>query len=225
MLLPNEAAAYDLDQDDACPNKKTHFYEFKEYDTLIKLITNIPINIKSLREKEKSFEQFLIIVDAYQEQPHLIDPFLSDIFDKLISMIKSYMTIQSVDNDALINECFTYMHCLTKMRGFKKIVQYLPHEINDFEPVLNLLARQDMNDVYTWQTRYLLLIWLSIVCMVPFDLSRFNSIDESDNKTILKRFLDVCIVSLGFYITVKVALWKRDRPPDFVIFLIKTVKL
>jgi hypothetical protein len=48
MLLPNEAAAYDLDQDDACPNKKTHFYEFKEYETLNKLIVNIQINIKNL---------------------------------------------------------------------------------------------------------------------------------------------------------------------------------
>ena len=194
--LPNETAAYDLD-DDGCPNKKTHFYEFKEYESLMNLIKNIPTNIKTLRDKEKSFEQYLFIIDSYKEQPHLIDPFLLNIFDKLIELIKDNIKDEgkSAENDALINECFKYMYCLTKMRGFKKIVQYLPHEINDFEPVLNLLARQDMKDVYSWQTRYILLIWISIICMVPFDLSKFDDINEYQNNTILKRFLDVCIVS------------------------------
>ncbi len=197
--LPNEIAAYDLETgEDGCPNKKTHFYEFKEYATLIKLIESLPHNLKLLRDSEKSFEQFLFIVDTYQEQPHLIDPFLNEIFDKLINTIKQNMgdgTVCNKEKDAIINECFKYMHCLTKMRGFKKIVQYLPHEINDFEPVLALLARQDLTDVYSWQTRYMLLIWLSIVCMIPFDLTRFNSINESDNNTILKRFLDIVSVS------------------------------
>jgi hypothetical protein len=202
--LANEAAAYDLEGggsgEDGCPNKKTHFYEFKEYATLIKLIDSLPQNLKLLRDSEKSFEQFLFIVDTYQEQPHLIDPFLNEIFDKLIKTIKENMgdgtaSASSKQNDAIVNECFKYMHCLTKMRGFKKIVQYLPHEINDFEPVLALLARQDLTDVYSWQTRYMLLIWLSIVCMIPFDLTRFNSINESENNTILKRFLDIVSVS------------------------------
>lgn len=191
--LANEAAAYDLEQDDACPNKKTHFYEFKEYEQLIKLIDNIPQHVKELREKEKSFEQFLFIVDTYQEQPHLIDPFLSQIFDKLIDLIKQNM--ETTTNDAVINEAFKYMHCLTKMRGFKKIVQYLPHEINDLEPVLNLLDKQDMKDSDTWYTRYMLLVWLSIICMIPFDLIRFDAVNETQKKTILNRFLDICTVS------------------------------
>lgn len=201
--LPNEAAAYDLDGgEDGCPNKKTHFYEFKEYAILVKIIEQVAQNLKLLRDSEKSYEQFLFIVDTYQEQPHLIDPFLNEIFDKLIDTIKQNMSpalaTPTKESDAIINECFKYMHCLTKMRGFKKIVQYLPHEINDFEPVLALLARQDIKDVYTWQTRYMLLIWLSIVCMVPFDLTRFNSINESDENTILTRFLDIVTVSGTF---------------------------
>ena len=32
------------------------------------------------------------------------------------------------------------------MRGFKKIVQYLPHEVVDFEIVLTLLAKQDIKE-------------------------------------------------------------------------------
>ena len=162
-LLGKEAAENDHEDDDStCPNKKTHFYEFKEHATVIKLIDNLAANLKVLRDGERSFEQFLFICDQYQEQPHLIDPFLAEIFDKLIATVKKCIRKdnESADqafNDQIINECFKYMHCLAKMRGYKKIVQYLPHEISDFEPVLNLLARQNISDVYTWQTRYLLL--------------------------------------------------------------------
>ena len=32
------------------------------------------------------------------------------------------------------------------MRGYKKIVQHLPHEVNDLEPLLELLGRQKIKD-------------------------------------------------------------------------------
>lgn len=184
--LSSEIAAYDLGKRDACHNKKTDFFESKDCDQLMKLIDKIQIN--EVRDKEKSFEQFLSIVDTYQEQSHLIDPFLPKLFGKLIDLIK-----QNIEtNDALINESFKYMYCLTKMKGFKKIVQYLPHEINDLEPVLNLLSRQDMKDPRTWNTRFMLLIWLSTICTIPFDLSHFN---ESHQTAILNRLLDICTVN------------------------------
>lgn len=184
--LSSEIAAYDLGKRDACRNKKTDFSESKDCDQLMKLIDKIQIN--EVRDKEKSFEQFLSIVDTYQEQSHLIDPFLPKLFGKLIDLIK-----QNIEtNDALINESFKYMYCLTKMKGFKKIVQYLPHEINDLEPVLNLLSRQDMKDPRTWNTRFMLLIWLSTICTIPFDLSHFN---ESHQTAILNRLLDICTVN------------------------------
>lgn len=187
----------DSDEDDsACPNKTTHFYEFKEYALLIRTIENLSTNIKDLRKKEKSFEQFLFICDTYQEQPHLIDPFLSEIFDKLIEIVKGCMKNEvSEESNDIINECFKYMHSLAKMRGYKKIVQYLPHEICDFEPVLKLLERQNMRDVYSWQTRFLLLLWLSIICMVPFDLDRFDAIGQDESESILNRLLNISIVS------------------------------
>ena len=192
--LENEAADFDLDNDDQCPDKQTNFYKFKEYDTLISLIEKLPENLKSLREKERSCEHFLLICDTYQEQPHLVDPFLQEIFEKLIKIVKSNMSESA--NDELINEAFKYMYFLTKMRGYKKIVQHMPHENVDFEPVLNLLARQSLDDVFTWQTRYMLLIWLSIVCMVPFDLTRFDLVDENESNTIMQRLLAVCMVKL-----------------------------
>ncbi len=186
--------------DDECPNKRTHFYEFKEFEVIKSLIAKLPSNVNVLRDKEKSFEQFLYIIDCYQEQPHLIDPFLTEIFERLIDLIKANMksVTNSTENEQIVHEAFKYMHTLAKMRGFKKIVQYLPHEVNDFEPILDLLNRQDMKDTDNWQTRYMLLVWLSIVCMVPFDLHRFDGINQ--NNSIMDRLLKITIViSDNFY--------------------------
>lgn len=85
------------------------------------------------------------------------------------------------------------MHMLAKMRGYKRIVQYLPHEIADLEPVVGLLEQQNPKDVELWPTRYMLLIWLSIVCMIPFDLTRFDD-DRQPGEKIKDRLLNVCVV-------------------------------
>lgn len=102
------------------------------------------------------------------------------------------------------------MHLLAKLRGYKRIVQYLSHETSDLEPVIGLLEQQDPKDVDLWPTRYMLLIWLSIVCMIPFDLNRFDSSDGAElgaEKT-KNRILNVCMVfinllSVNFYIKSK----------------------
>lgn len=39
----------------------------------------------------------------------------------------------------------------------------------------------------------MILLWLSIVCMIPFDLSRFDSNDLSDqNQKLMNRLLKAC---------------------------------
>ena len=187
----DEIDGADLDQDDICPSKRTHHYQFKEYSHVMRLIEELPKNLTLMREKERSYEQFLFIADSYQEQPHLIDPYLQEIFEKLIDKIKYAL---KENKEELIDEVFKYMYTLTKMRGFKTVVQFLPHEINDMEPVLGLLARQKIENSDNWHTRYMLLLWLSIICMIPFDLSRFDGTGDKD--AILQRILAVCTVSL-----------------------------
>ena len=40
---------------------------------------------------------------------------------------------------------------------------YLPHEVEDLEKVVTVLQEQDPSDNNTWETRYILLQWLSII--------------------------------------------------------------
>ena len=45
----------------------------------------------------------------------------------------------------------------------------------DLEPTLRYLQRQSTLDFETWQTRYSLLLWLSIIVLIPFDLATVDS--------------------------------------------------
>lgn len=51
----------------------------------------------------------------------------------------------------------------------------------------------------TWETRYMLLLWLSMTCLIPFDLSRLDGHLESDGgkarEPIMDRILAIAKVS------------------------------
>lgn len=63
------------------------------------------------------------------------------------------------------------------MRSFSlgPAVKFFPHEVADLEPTLRYLQRQSPLDFETWQTRYSLLLWLSIIVLIPFDLATVDS--------------------------------------------------
>jgi len=56
-----------------------------------------------------------------------------------------------------------------------KIVKFFSHEVSDFEPALKLLRSIDINDHDKWELRYIMLLWLSILCLIPFDLKTIDS--------------------------------------------------
>lgn len=83
-----------------------------------------------------------------------------------------------------LHKLFQLVYHLCKVRGYKTVVKLLPHEVSDFEPTLQLLQSQDRADHSAWETRYVLLLWLSMLCLVPFDLNTIDSAAESSNGAI-----------------------------------------
>ncbi|KAK9710946.1 Tubulin folding cofactor D C terminal [Popillia japonica] len=164
---------------------------FTEHTEVLEMIANLKNTITSSRSIiERAYERFLDILKQYQEQPHLLDSHIEDILSSMITIIRS----QESDMK-LKHEVFKYMYVVIKVRGYKVIVRQLPHEVADFEPVLQLLESQDAEDSDTWTTRYVLLLWLSIIVMIPFHMSRldgFDSTESNKNKTVMWRVLDVC---------------------------------
>lgn len=55
-----------------------------------------------------------------------------------------------------------------------------------------MLEKQNPNDVETWETRYVLLIWLSIISKIPFPLSRLEVSDVNFEQSITIRILKIC---------------------------------
>jgi hypothetical protein len=75
-------------------------------------------------------------------------------------------------------------------------VQHFPHEIEDLRPILLFMERaQAVHDMTHWQLRYIVLLWLSLICRIPFDLALFDEDGDSSRVSALliatgKQWLD-----------------------------------
>lgn len=124
-------------------------------------------------------ERFLVIMNRYQEQPHLLDPHLEWMMTMLLEFIRGEQSPTS-----LVHLSFKFLYIICKVRGYKIFMQLFPHEVADVHPVLGLLSNQDPSDTETWETRYMLLLWLSMTCLIPFDLYRLDgNLESDDGKT------------------------------------------
>lgn len=87
----------------------------------------------------------------------------------------------------VIKQAFKYLYLISKVRGPKHVVRLFSHEVTDVEPVLGMLSQQNPQDHETWEARYVLLLWLSIVCMIPFDMARFDGLKEAFTGAVERR--------------------------------------
>lgn len=56
----------------------------------------------------------------------------------------------------------------------------------------------------TWETRYMLLLWLSMICLIPFDLARFDgnilSEEGPTRMPTMDRILEIAKVSVVHHV-------------------------
>ena len=57
---------------------------------------------------------------------------------------------------------------LYKVRGHKNVVRHFPHEVEDLVFVLDLL--EGLVPGAAWEIKYVLILWLSIVVIIPFQV-------------------------------------------------------
>jgi hypothetical protein len=62
----------------------------------------------------------------------------------------------------------------------KPIVRFFPHEIADLSIALDYMRLPNglVHEFSQWALRYVILLWLYLICMIPFDLVQF---DEAEN--------------------------------------------
>ncbi|XP_011371946.1 tubulin-specific chaperone D isoform X1 [Pteropus vampyrus] len=140
--------------------------------------------------REGALERFRVIMDHYQEQPHLLDPHLEWMLNLLLDIVQD----KTCPAD-LVHLAFKFLYIITKVRGYKTFLRLFPHEVADVQPVLDLITDQNPKDHETWETRYMLLLWLSMTCLIPFDFSRLDgnlvTEPEQTQKSVMDRILEI----------------------------------
>ncbi|GMH52930.1 hypothetical protein TL16_g01339 [Triparma laevis f. inornata] len=126
-----------------------------------------------------------------------MDPHLEEIMSSLVtpssSMIHSLYSSGTISDDLsntptnegppLLHTYLSLISHLSKVRGYKTIKKLFTHEAVDLEPTLMCLLSQDPQNHALWESRYALLLWLSMLALVPFDICTIDSTSESSTRT------------------------------------------
>ncbi|XP_055971238.1 tubulin-specific chaperone D [Sorex fumeus] len=142
---------------------------FGESEETRALLGRLPAVLNERVAGEALLERFRAIMDKYQEQPHLLDPHLEWMMNILLDLVRDKASPAD-----LVHLAFKFLYIITKVRGYKTFLRLFPHEVADVQPILDMFTTQNPKDHETWETRYMLLLWLSMICLIPFDFSRLD---------------------------------------------------
>lgn len=127
---------------------------------------------------EKVKDRVCFIFQKYQEQPTLLDSLLEALVQPIMNAVKTYLALLMKKEDQNttdeLHALLQIVYQLTKVRGEKYVIQYFPHEVKDLYPALGFLARE-RSDTTNWESRYVILLWLGVIALVPFDLNIIDS--------------------------------------------------
>uniref|UniRef100_A0A6U5ZYI7 Uncharacterized protein n=1 Tax=Guillardia theta TaxID=55529 RepID=A0A6U5ZYI7_GUITH len=164
--------------------------------------------------KEASVQRISGIFDKYQEQPQLLDANLETIVSTVFSIIQD----QGERDSEVLRNCCCVLYTLTKVRGHKVLTRFFPHRVADIEPCLALLAKQNPKESNTWEIRFILFLWLSILVMVPFSLDTVDSTildgsevaENANGDGLVDRIVNIC----------KSCLYEAAKTRDAAAFLL-----
>ncbi|KAI0822273.1 TBCD protein [Trametes gibbosa] len=127
-----------------------------------------------------------LIFDKYQEQPYLLDQYLEQLFAPVVETLKAHAKYFAANSSVHVSEWRIYrlaslVYHFVKFRGYKTITRFFPHEIADLSVVLDYVSAPNspVHAIHQWPLRYSVLLWLSLVCMIPFDLEQFDEVGRS----------------------------------------------
>lgn len=132
------------------------------------------------------------ILSEYQEQAYLLDPFLEELVGPVVKKFKFYaqgltggsFRLEDIANfdaglelAAPLTSVSYLLYNYLKFRGYKTIIRFFPHEVADLAPALEfaqILNRAQSSTL--WSTQHVALLWISLICMIPFDLAQFDEL-------------------------------------------------
>lgn len=147
-------------------------------------------------------------MDKYQEQGQLLEPYLESIVSPLMSIIRSKTVELGVESDEIlqvIKPISIIIYSLVTVCGYKAVIKFFPHQVSDLELAVSLLEKCHNTASVTslrqestgeMEAQCVILLWLSILVLVPFDISSVDtsiandsSIDENEPAPLVLRIL------------------------------------
>ncbi|KAL9638425.1 MAG: hypothetical protein Q9164_001558 [Protoblastenia rupestris] len=151
--------------------------------------------------KVQVLNKLVSYLDQFQELPQLLDRHLSRFVQALSSAFLEYVEYHNIQYHALVEETTSQdaiplpraicriLYTLCKVRGQKIIAQLLNNEPRYLEPILQAFqnwsqptkspkdVRITLEGGMVWEERYVMLLWLSHLTLIPFDLTTVGSND------------------------------------------------
>ncbi|KAJ3203816.1 hypothetical protein HDU82_006287 [Entophlyctis luteolus] len=157
-------------------NDRSHF---DEKDEVLHLIAELASSRSGTREStEPVLRRIRSILERYQEQPALLDPHLESLTSAAVKPLRIAVDLLSFDENSFA--LFNVINILCSVRGWKTIIRFLTHEASDLEPVLAYLLKVPSGNMF-WEVRYVALLWLSLIVMIPFDINKIDSTFQNDS--------------------------------------------
>jgi len=132
------------------------------------------------------------ILDQYQEQSNILDSILEEFVAPLITFVKKFVlkcvANKDYKNGNEVKQIFAVLGHIIKVRGYKTVIKFFPHEVSDMEPVTEMLQNCDYSQV---MLPYTLVLWLSIIVLVPFDLTSIDSVNQQNQVILVNRIINL----------------------------------
>ena len=165
----------------------------KEKDGILKIIKEMCGYVLNSNNKDntiitsnklfiESRNRIIMILYSYLEQPGLLDPILPNIIplmtNTMLELINTYLKSKSNEQKIIFENILSLsqiIYNICKIRGFGPISKFFSSEVSIFENVINFLISLPLVHASNWTVNYVLILWSSLLAMVPFDIDTIDS--------------------------------------------------
>ncbi|KAI9172975.1 hypothetical protein H9P43_007106 [Blastocladiella emersonii ATCC 22665] len=123
----------------------------------------------------------------YHAQPQLMDAHLAAIIAPVMDLIRTHY-LAPTRATVFAHGAFNLLIGLANARGPKYIVKFFSHEVADLEGLLRLVVAVHSSAFHLWPVRYMLLLWMSFVTLLPFEITRLGT--KGHERGIVARVLE-----------------------------------
>lgn len=183
-----------VDEDDEHDSKDTVLqkYFLQEWKLVKSLLDDIVSNQKV--SDLSSVHKIRSIMDKYQQQGELLEPYLESIVSPLMQIIRTRTIELGFESDEIleiIKPICIIIYTLVTVCGYKAVIKFFPHQVSDLELAVSLLEKcHGANSVTSlrqeskgeMEAKCVMLLWLSILVLVPFDISSVDTSIASSNE-------------------------------------------